>query len=155
MISKLDKYNFAMVERWVNDKWNNIDFNQDINEKNSVNNDVSSEANKYRNIDDHTDRIEELNIVKEKYYTYREESYRSEKVKKMGDNIVNQKDKESDKKDKENYKNLIKGKVLFDGPPPHVSGDLHMGHVFSYSHHAILITYYKMQNINLIYLVYS
>ncbi|MEL6711847.1 MAG: class I tRNA ligase family protein [Pseudomonadota bacterium] len=44
-----------------------------------------------------------------------------------------------------------KNSRLFDGPPPHISGDLHLGHVFSYSHHAIYVSYYRQRGIDLFY----
>ena len=57
--------------------------------------------------------------------------------------------------DKGIYKRL-KGKsrsasFVIDSPPPTVSGSLHVGHIFSYTHQDIIARYKRMQNFNVIY----
>ena len=56
--------------------------------------------------------------------------------------------------DKGIYKRL-KGKsrsesFVIDSPPPTVSGSLHVGHIFSYTHQDIIARYKRMQNFNVI-----
>ena len=57
--------------------------------------------------------------------------------------------------DKGIYKRL-KGKsrsasFVIDSPPPTVSGSLHVGHIFSYTHQDIIARYKRMRNFNVIY----
>ena len=40
---------------------------------------------------------------------------------------------------------------VIDSPPPTVSGSLHVGHIFSYTHQDIIARYKRMQNFNVIY----
>ena len=40
---------------------------------------------------------------------------------------------------------------VIDSPPPTVSGSLHVGHIFSYTHQDIIARYKRMQNFNVVY----
>ena len=40
---------------------------------------------------------------------------------------------------------------VIDTPPPTVSGNLHIGHIFSYTHQDIIVRYKRMQGYNIIY----
>jgi valyl-tRNA synthetase len=49
-------------------------------------------------------------------------------------------------------KNLSREKsFVIDSPPPTVSGSLHVGHIFSYTHQDIIARYKRMQNFNVLY----
>ncbi len=49
-------------------------------------------------------------------------------------------------------KNLPREKsFVIDSPPPTVSGSLHVGHIFSYTHQDIIARYKRMQNFNVLY----
>ena len=49
-------------------------------------------------------------------------------------------------------KNLPREKsFIIDSPPPTVSGSLHVGHIFSYTHQDIIARYKRMQNFNVVY----
>ena len=40
---------------------------------------------------------------------------------------------------------------VIDSPPPTVSGSLHVGHIFSYTHQDIIARFKRMNNYNVIY----
>lgn len=40
---------------------------------------------------------------------------------------------------------------VIDTPPPTVSGNLHIGHIFSYTHQDIIARYKRMRGFNVIY----
>jgi Valyl-tRNA synthetase len=40
---------------------------------------------------------------------------------------------------------------VIDSPPPTVSGSLHVGHIFSYTHQDIIARYKRMQKFNVVY----
>jgi valyl-tRNA synthetase len=44
-----------------------------------------------------------------------------------------------------------KKQFIIDTPPPTVSGNLHIGHIFSYTHQDIIARYKRMSNFNVIY----
>ena len=47
--------------------------------------------------------------------------------------------------------NSLRETFIVDTPPPTVSGSLHIGHVFSYTHQDILVRYERMQKKNIFY----
>ena len=40
---------------------------------------------------------------------------------------------------------------MVDSPPPTVSGSLHVGHVFSYTHQDLVVRYKRMKGWNIVY----
>lgn len=48
-------------------------------------------------------------------------------------------------------KNSKNNNFVIDTPPPTVSGNLHIGHIFSYTHQDIIARYKRMKKYNVIY----
>ena len=49
------------------------------------------------------------------------------------------------------YEETQKETFVVDTPPPTVSGSLHIGHVFSYTHTDLVVRYQRMQGKNILY----